>query len=293
MHDSPTFDRDPRCVNLPLVHELVDGALDDTAARRLESHLVDCPLCADEALFVRELKECASEMPRLVPGDRVWEAIAAEVGDGAVTGVGPDADPDAPAPIEWRDVERRARGRVARIAAAFLPVIGAGVLAASVGPEPAVTTLAGARPMTAGGAAHAAAPIVAETRRSPTAERAVVRQVAETPGSSETATAASEESSSLDVYRAALALENASSSAATTSDMDSDVALERERLADAETAIRQCTDALNKNPSDARVRTALYEAYEQKVNALRALIAAGERSGPSITAAPVGYGAGR
>jgi hypothetical protein len=59
------------------IGELVDGTLDPSSRTALETHLDGCDACRALVADFRELRARTAELPRQMPPNRVWPAIAA------------------------------------------------------------------------------------------------------------------------------------------------------------------------------------------------------------------------
>lgn len=283
------------CVNLPLIHELADGGLDLPATRRLNEHMIECASCSDEYAFVTDLRDTARDLPRMVPGDHVWESIAAAISTGACTGDadggGDGLDEPAAANISLVAPPRRF-WTVGRAVAAGVPLLAAGAIAASmlhdgVGPR----RLATAQQNVAATTVHeAATDPVSVTRReekstpsttepSPRTHTATRSPASADPGMTSTANTIVTVAENAPSHSRALPAEflmqyGGHDLLAQPGQRSSEV--DRELLAEAEAAIRRCTVALQDNPDDPRIRAALTRAYQQKVSALRSLMASSD-----------------
>jgi hypothetical protein len=295
--DLPARDLYP-CVNLPLVHELVDGTLTAQTARRIEAHLLVCDVCSAERTFVVELKQEAGSLPRLDPGDALWAGIAA-----SLTTASDDGDEDGHGGVCVEgDLARdaTARERAPRYSRSWMrglsaaaAVIGVCALTASTGPERLAQI---ASPSTRG----VSTPLRNENR-APRTDAAQASGRTEKKASMRSAEHPRGESADVPVAAvAAFQSEAVNGDAARDvarqldrwssslgpgipagrahASEEAQIALERERLAEAEGAIRTCTDALRENPDDQRVRDALLRAMEQRVSALRSLAAVDARA---------------
>lgn len=309
-----TFDVTPACVNLPLVHDLADDQLDLPTTRRINEHLLECASCADEYSFVTELKDAATGLARMVPGDHVWDSIASVVGTAApVSGDETEYDGiDEPAAASLALMESPRRSwRIGRAIAASVPLLAAGALGASmlrdmvVHPvsSPVVTESSVVSQPLQNNGARGTASTASPSQRivEPVSTHAALTNgplrmagtggspavtVADRSAENTTTTASATHASRtlpaefLMQYAGHDLLEQSNEG---SSDMD------REMLAEAEAAIRRCTLALQDNPDDPRIRAALARAYQQKVVALRSLMASsGYATRPTggVTVAP-------
>jgi hypothetical protein len=309
-----TFDVTPACVNLPLVHDLADDQLDLPTTRRINEHMLECASCADEYSFVTELKDAASGLARMVPGDHVWDSIASVVGT-AAPAPGDETEYDGidePAAASLALVETPRRSwRIGRAIAASVPILAAGALGASMLRDMVVHPAASpshivaesgvvSQPVQENVNANASREVASPASRPQRTTRTQLAGVSHTArtglspavtvadrGVDNLTTTASTAHASrtlpaefLMQYGGHDLLEQSNEG---SSEMD------REMLAEAEAAIRRCTAALQDNPDDPRIRAALARAYQQKVVALRSLMASsGYASRPTggVTVAP-------
>ena len=63
----------------PLLSELRDGSLDETRARAVRGHLLECEACRTQADELDAIAAAASSLPTLDPPPSVWEGIAARL----------------------------------------------------------------------------------------------------------------------------------------------------------------------------------------------------------------------
>ncbi len=278
------------CVNLPLIHELADGELDLPTTRRINEHMLECASCSDEYLFVSELRDAAHELPRTVPADHVWDSIAAAIGTGAYARSDDGDDGlDEPAAANMSlVVPQRRFWTIGRAVAASIPLVAAGAITASLvhdvmtrrDPTPparaSIATVSPGAPAQESGPASEPQFVPARRRESATivpislapkqpSTREPVLRPAEQTATAATSTGPRGLPAEFLMQYAGHDLLNQ------PSERSSEV--DRELLIEAEAAIARCTVALQDNPDDPRVRTALTRAYQQKVAALRSLAA--------------------
>ncbi len=314
MPDTQLLDPLPNlpCVNLPLVHEYVDGTLDPATQRRVAAHLAGCAVCESERAFVVELRAQVADMPRLAPPDHLWESIAASLG--AASDRGDDSGEGDPLP-EWgtgtfgADVEPPVRAtRRAPRWRGWIAGLSVSAAAAAV----VVPTLI----------QRAHVPVVASRDAAPVTQRAAVTPPSTAAVLSPVAGADAHSANASHGTRATTNAAPAQLASATSSDaqprtnpllsdgmvvdgmmltgvsldrslgsrqgQQAEVALEQEKLFQAEAAIASCEAALRENPNDPRVNQEYKRALEIKAHALEVIRAAG-RSTFSSPGSPEAY----
>ncbi len=61
------------------VGDLVDGTIDDAGRAALDAHLAECGACRSLVTDLRQIRERAAHLDRLMPPNRVWTAIQAKL----------------------------------------------------------------------------------------------------------------------------------------------------------------------------------------------------------------------
>lgn len=324
MRDTQLLDPLPNlpCVNLPLVHEYVDGTLDPATHRRVAAHLSGCEMCDGERAFVLELRSQAAGMPRLAPPDHLWDAIATALGAASE-----DSDDDGEADVipQWgagtfgAEVEppaRRAR-RAPRwqgwaaglsLSAAAVAVLAPSLVTHMRSPLVANRAATGRTQATAssltptgptGGEVALAPATAAADHARPASARSttVAHSTSPTRGPLQTASTGSTgqavgnpllstSGSGFDgVVISGVSLDRSSGSWQV---QEAELSLEHEKLLVAQAAINSCEAALRDNPNDARINLEYKRALGTKEHALQVIMAA-RRANTHDPVAPEAY----
>ncbi len=299
------------CVNLPLVHEYVDGTLDPATLRRVGAHLATCEVCDGERAFVVELRAQSADMPRLAPPDHLWDAIEASLG--AAVRDGDDGDVDDSIP-QWAtgtfgaDLEPPVRHtrRVVRwqgwVAGLSLSAAAAAVLAPSmlgrlgtpmVASRPPVsvveTQASGVGVQPAGTVTGEPAEASRDTHLAASSSQVanVGAAIAATPSSTHAPRVAAQTASTQPAPTGNPLLSTSSSvdgfvlsgvsldrSSGSRQAQQAELAIEQEKLQAAEAAINACVVALRDNPNDPRINLEWKRALATKERALQVIMAA-------------------
>lgn len=314
MPDTQILDPLPNlpCVNLPLVHEYVDGTLDPATHRRVAAHLAGCEVCDSERAFVVELRAQVADMPRLAPPDHLWDAIAASLGEGAGHGEDDDSDGEADTLPQWGtgtfgpDIEPPVRAiRRAPLWRGW--VAGMSISAAAVAVmAPSMISRLQHAPVVAARPANSSLTDVSASQTPAPSSQTASREAADAQARpSDPTTLAAASSVAPRVHRGSVPVQQVASTASGESmgnpllstdgagfdgmvlsgvslDRSSgsrqvqqaELASEREKLFQAEAAIASCEAALRDNPNDPRISLEYKRALETKAHALEVIKAA-------------------
>ncbi len=61
------------------IGDMVDGTIDDAGRAALEAHLAECEACRSLVADLRQIRERAAHLDRLIPPNRVWTTIQAQL----------------------------------------------------------------------------------------------------------------------------------------------------------------------------------------------------------------------